>query len=340
MFAQVEQLDDPRLQGRPVLVGGTGRRAVVAAASVEAKRAGVRSAMPMGMATRMLPTFVVVAPRFSRYQEVSREVMTRLVSFAVDGLVEQVSIDEAFLAIDGDPVTTAHRIRRAVLDAVGVTISLGVADTKLAAKLLSTWTKREHGPGTVGHMAGRALLDWMGTLPVRALPGCGPVAADKLGAIGVETVADLRRTQEPLVRRALGTAAAHWLVEAAHNRDNRVVSRPGERKQVSQERTFGEDLLDLDEITAQAVAMAQEVAAALARKGRFARTGTVKLRTEDFEDVSRSRTLAVATSDAAHLAGLATDLADTAWDALANRPIRLVGFSASNLTTTVQDALW
>lgn len=341
MFAQVEQLDDPTLQGRAVLVGGTGRRSVVAAASKEAKRFGVRSAMPMGMATRMLPGYVMVSPRFDRYSEVSRVVMTSFEPLADNGLVEQVSIDEAFLAvITDDPVAAASRVRDVAITASGLTISVGIANTKLASKLLSTWTKRANGPGSVGHMDGKELLDWMGEQGVRVLPGCGPVATASLGKIGIVTVADLRESQPSLVRRAIGDASSRWLLDAAHNRDTRDIELPGERKQVSQERTFAADLLSLESLHAAAEAMARQVAEHLTNKGRFARTVTVKLRTDDFEDVSRSRTLVSPTGDAERLEAMVADLVVVAWDAAGNQPIRLVGVSASNLSDVAQDTLW
>lgn len=341
MFAQVEQLDDPRLVGRPVLVGGTGRRAVVAAASKEAKRAGVRSAMPMGMAVRMLPGHVTVAPRPERYREVSGVVMRSFEPFADGGLVEQVSIDEAYLAVVAtDPVAAGTAVVEAARAASGLTVSVGVGSTKLAAKLLSTWTKSEHGPGTVGHKDGDELLAWLGSLGVRALPGCGPVATETLAKIGVVTVADLREAQPALLRRAVGEAASAWLVAAADNRDERDVEPPSERKQVSQERTFAEDLDGLEAIADVAERMARDVAGSLARKGRFARTATVKVRTDEFEDVSRSRTLASPTGDEERFVAMARELTDVAWAAAGRRPVRLVGVSASNLADVAQESLW
>lgn len=341
MFAQVHQRDDPMLVGQAVLVGGTGPRSVVAAASVEAKHEGVRSAMPMSTAVRMLPSYVIVEPDHGRYRRASAHVMAVLAASADDGLVEQVSIDEAYLAItSADPELAARRVVNAVVAEVGLTVSVGAASTKLGAKLLSGHTKSVHGPGSVTWLDDAALLAWMATLPVRALPGCGPVTAAALHDAGIETVADLRVADAVLLRRVVGRAAGSALVAAAHNRASTTIDPPSERKQVSHERTFAADLATITSIADAAASAAEAVAGQLERAGRYARTATVKLRTAGFDDRSRSRTIVAGTRDPDRLGALARDLAGEAWEAAGEEPIRLVGFSASNLSDVEQPRLF
>lgn len=341
MFAQVHQRDDPTLVGQAVLVGGSGPRSVVAAASVEAKRMGVRSAMPMATAVRMLPSYVIARPDHERYKRASRAVMAVLAEHADDGRVEQVSIDEAYLAITtDDPARAARVVVAAVLTRVGLSVSIGAASTKLGAKLLSGHTKRAHGPGTVTWMRDADLRAWMADLPVRALPGCGPVTATALAAAGFETVADLRTADPVLLRRVVGRAAAAALVDAAHGRASATIDPPSERKQVSHERTFETDLTTADAIAEAVASAAESVVGHLERSGRYARTLTVKLRTETFDDRSRSRTLPAATRDPATVRELVRDLSAEVWGIVDRAPIRLVGVSASNLTDVEQPSLF
>jgi DNA polymerase-4 len=342
MFAQVHQRDDPRLVGQAVLVGGTGPRGVVAAASVEAKRQGVRSAMPMSTAVRLLRRgYVVVAPDRGAYTRASREVMAVLADHADGRRVEQVSIDEAYLAITApDPAAAAARLVDDVVARVGLTVSVGAASTKLGAKLLSGRTKREHGPGSVAWLPDRELLAWMAGLPARALPGCGPVTAEALAAAGIETVADLRAADPVLLRRTVGRAAGAALVAAAHNRASASIDPPAARKQVSHERTFDADLRSGAAIAEAALDAAGHVADQLEASHRYAHSFTVKLRTGDFVDRSRSRSLPSPTADRLVLDELARSLAAEAWAAVDRAPVRLVGFAAANLSEVEQPTLF
>lgn len=342
MFAQVHQLDDPTLVGMPVLVGGTGPRAVVAAASVEAKRLGVRSAMAMSQALRLCRnSVVVVKPDGARYRAASRTVMDALATVAHEGLVEPASIDEAYLRLQTDrPQQAAEAAVAAVRASSGLSVSVGASTTKLGAKLLSAWVKKERGPGSAAWMGDGELVGWMADLPVDVLPGCGPVTSATLAGIGVRTVADLRDADEHLVARTIGKASAGWLTAAAQNRDPRQVERPGPSKQASHERTYEADVADFSVVVADVEATARKVAAELAAAGRYARTGTVKLRTGDFQDLSRSRTLPAATDDPEVLARLARELVGQAWEALGRQPVRLVGFAASGLSEVAQPSLF
>lgn len=340
-FAAVEQLDQPRLRGLPVLVGGLGGRGVVASASVEAKRLGARSAMPMSVAQRHLgPHHVVVTPRFARYREVSGVLFATLERHAV--LVQPISIDEAFVDLPPDVATAwaAAAVRRDVRAATGITVSVGGASTMVCAKMLSTWTKAAHGPGSQAVLPDRAAeRDWMATQPTRALPGVGPVTAATLADHGITLVGQLAATAPGDLERVLGRAAAHGLTALARNDDPRRPSPPGERKQVSHERTWGEDVDDTDVLVERAREQAVRVAEALRARGSGARTVGVKLRSADFTDVSRSRTLAGASDDVAVLADVAAELVRTAHAALDRAPVRLVGVAASNLTDAAQPTL-
>ncbi len=285
-FASVEQRDNPELVGVPVLVGGAGARGVVASASVEAKRLGVRSAMPMWRARALCgPSLVVVASRHARYREVSEVVFGLLARAAA--VVEPVSIDEAYVLLptDADPPTVAGRLRRDVRREVGITVSIGGGTTKVVAKMSSAWVKQVRGPGSQAILAPDQEQDWLAVQPAEALPGCGPVTAAALADLGIRTIGDLRRQPLAALARRIGTAAAENLLALAHNDDPRPVAPPAARKQLSQEHTFAQDLPDRAAVRAAVADTAARVAAGLADERRAARTFTVKLRTDDFEDV-------------------------------------------------------
>lgn len=340
-FASVEQLDEPRLRGLPVLVGGIGGRGVVASASVEARRLGARSAMPMSVAQRRLgPHHVVVTPRFGRYREVSRQLFAALEPHAE--LVQPVSVDEAYveLAAGVAVARVASVVRREVAAATGVTVSVGGATTMVCAKMLSTWTKVVRGPGSQMVLPDRAAeRAWMASQPVRALPGVGPVTAGALADLEIALVGDLAAKQPRELERALGRAAAHQLTALARNDDPRRPAPPGARKQVSQERTWREDVDDTAVLADRAAAQAVEVVASLLAHGEGARTMSVKLRDRDFIDVQRSRSFVQPSDDEALLVATVRELALAAHAALDRAPVRLVGVAASNLAPAAQPTL-
>lgn len=335
-FASVEQLDDPRLAGRAVLVGGLGNRSVVASASREAKARGARSAMPMEQARRMVGPHVVVTPRGARYREVSRELFGLVRERAGD--IEQVSIDEAFLHVPPDqhPARFAVHLVRAVRGAMGLTVSIGGGSTRLVAKLASTVTKREAGPGSVLVVPPEDELAWLAPMDVGAIPGVGPRTREALQAIGVETVADLRTVGLPLLRRELGEAAAVRLVALADNAGPWELELDREAKQTSHETTYETDRVGTDEIAAEVHRLAASTVGELG--ARVARTVTVKLRDTDFTTVTRSDT-AAATADLDAITERALRLATTAHDALGRRPVRLIGVALSNFSPHAQLSL-
>jgi DNA polymerase-4 len=335
-FASVEQLDDPRLAGRAVLVGGLGNRAVVASASREAKARGARSAMPMEQARRMVGPHVVVTPRGDRYREVSRALFELVREHAGD--IEQVSIDEAFLHVPAvaPPARFAVGLVRAVRRSLGLTVSIGGGTTRLVAKLASTRTKREAGPGTVLVVPAEDERDWLAPMDVGAIPGVGPRTREALEAIGVGTVADARTVGLPLLRRQLGEAAAVRLVALADNAGPWELELDREAKQTSHETTYETDRTAPGEIADEVRRLAAATVDDLGP--RVARTVTVKLRDTDFTTVTRSDT-AAATADLEALTDRALWLAELAHEAVGRRPVRLIGVALSNFSPHAQLAL-
>jgi len=329
-YASVEQRDDPGLRGRPVAVGGSPTsRGVVAAASYEARRFGVRSAMPMARAVRLCPGLVIVRPDFSRYKAASDKVMEILRS--ATPLVEPLSLDEAYLDVTenlwGEPLamTVARRIKGEIRAALNLTASAGVAPNKFLAKIASGWDK----PDGLTVIAPERVEAFLQKLPVEALWGVGPVTAKKLRAIGVTQLVEIRSVDAGRLEAAVGSLA-DWLLKLAHGIDERPVEPERERKSISSETTFARDLTDPAEIERELDALAAEVAGALERKGLVARTVTLKVRYADFTTVTRSHTAQGATRSARSLSVRARALLERT-DA-ARRPVRLLGVGAHGLS--------
>ena len=327
-YASVEQLDDPALRGRPVIVGGLGSRGVVAAASYEARDFGVRSAMPMGRARRACPQAAFVAPRFDRYAEKSREVMAILES--VTPLVEQLSIDEAFLDVAGarrllgNGVEIAQLVRTRVRAEAGLVASVGVATTKFLAKLASDMAKPDGllavEPGTE-----EAFLR---PLPVSRLWGVGPATRRKLERMAVHTIGDVATLPEAALTAALGNALGQKLLALSHNDDPRPVVPERETKSIGAEETFAVDLRTRDACDGELVRLVDKVTARLRSAGMEARTVTLKFRYADFETRTRSRTLPGASIVSAVFLEIARKLLDAIE---VDRGVRLLGVSLSHL---------
>src|SRR6478609_2464542 len=327
-YASVEQHDDPTLAGRPVIVGGLGPRGVVAAASYEARTFGVYSATPMVRARRACPDGVFLAPRFERYRDVSSEIMAIMKSYTP--LVEPISLDEAFLDVEGarrlhgDGPEIAAAVRARVKADTGRTASVGVATTKMLAKLASDLSKPDGllvvEPGTE--------LDLLHPLGVRHLWGIGPATERKLTALGVSTVGELAALPEETLVQVLGRAAGHHLHELAWNRDERAVVADQEVKSIGHEETFPVDLHDHAALDHRLVGLSDGVASRLRSAGVTARTVQLKVRFGDFTTVTRSRTLAEPTDLAADLRRVAGELLH----ALDVAPgVRLLGVSGQQL---------
>jgi DNA polymerase-4 len=307
-YASVEQLADPTLRGRPVIVGGLGPRGVVAAASYEARRFGVHSAIPMARARRACPDGVFLAPRFDAYADASRQVMGILRD--VTPLVEPIALDEAFLDVAGARRLhgSARAIGAAIRDRVraetGLVASVGVASTKLLAKLASDSAKPD---GMLVIEPGHELA-FLHPLPVGRLWGVGPATRARLDRFGVTTVGDLAALPEDTLVRALGPAAGAHLHALAWNRDDRHVEPDQEVKSIGHEETFPVDVRDRERLERELLRMSDRVAARLRASEKVGRTVVLKARYGDFRTVTRSRTIPAPTDLAPDIAGVATAL--------------------------------
>ncbi len=338
-FASVEVLDDPSLRGRPVIVGGSGPRGVVAACTYEARRYGVHSAMPSTVARRRCPHAVFLDGRFHRYVEESRRLHAILLSFTP--LVEGISLDEAFLDVTGSAhlhgggPAVASTIRIRVRDELGLACSVGVARTKLMAKLASKAAKPRAtedgitpGPGIVV-VEPDGELAFLHPLPVRALWGIGPATERRLGALGVTTVGELAAVPTPALERYLGPAAGSHLAALARGEDSRAVVPVQAAKSIGHEETFASDLWDREDLHRRLQRMVDASASALRAAGRATRTVTVKIRFGDFGQVTRSHTLDSPIDAAAAIGVVASALVDSVER---DRGVRLLGVSLSGLS--------
>jgi DNA polymerase-4 len=328
-YASVEQRDDPSLRGKPVAVGGSPQgRGVVAACSYEARKFGIHSAMPMARALRACPELVIVRPDFTKYREVSRQVMAILRS--VTPLVEPLSLDEAYLDVTenslGQPLATevAKYLKSRIFVETALTASAGVAPNKFLAKIASGWRK----PNGLTVIAPERMEAFLQQLPVEALWGVGPVTANKLRAIGIEKLVDVRSAHEARLRKAVGSLA-QWLQRLSRGDDPRRVTPDRPWKSISCEDTYPEDLVELKEMRAEIGRLARRVAAQVASKGLHARTVTIKVRYADFTTVTRSHTEEPATQEAARIAGRALLLLERT-DA-GKRSVRLLGVGVHGL---------
>lgn len=328
-YAAVHMRDDPRLQGKPVVIGGRPEgRGVVAAASYEARRYGVHSAMPSSRAVRLCPDAIFIPPDFRRYSRESEKIFA--IYREITPVVQAVSIDEAYLDVTeqvgaGATATAiAREIRRRVRGERGLTVSVGVGPNRLIAKIASDFHKPD-GLTVVPPHKVQAFLD---PLPVRRLHGVGPATEKALAELGIATVADLRG--QPL-EALLDRFGRHGRVlhEFAHGIDERPVETHSERKSLGTENTYAVDLREREVIEREVEKMAHEVAAALERRDLAGCTVTLKVRYADFTTVTRSRTFAVPVWNAAQIATAARGLLDKT-EAF-SRPVRLLGVTSSNL---------
>jgi DNA polymerase-4 len=326
-YAAVEQLDDPALRGRCVIVGGTSGRGVVATASYEARRFGVRSAMPIFEARRRCPQAVFLRPRMERYRAVSRRIMTLLERFTP--LIEPVSIDEAYLDVAGcERVSgTAEEIARGIKvrigQEIGLTCSVGAAPVKFLAKIASEMHKPD-GLTLIGPLEVTEVIE---RLPIERVPGVGPAALARLAPLGVKTLADAGRLGETVLERRLGIFGRR-LAALSRGEDPSPVAAHGDPKSISVEVTLALDTCDAAEIKSILLDQAAEVARQLRRHRLRARTVVLKLKHDDFRQATRSRTLAVATQSAATIHHTAAALLDLY---RLNRLVRLVGLGTAGL---------
>jgi DNA polymerase-4 len=326
-YASVEQRDDRRLRGRPVIVGA----GVVLAASYEAKVHGVRTAMSGAQARRLCPHAVVVEPRMSAYAEASKGVYR--VFEDTTPLVEGLSIDEAFLdvrglrRISGPPTEIAVRLRRRVLERVGLPITVGVARTKFLAKVASGVAK----PDGLLVVPPDGELAFLHPLPVERLWGVGPVTAGKLRDRGITTVGEVAQLAEAALVSMLGRASGRHLHALAHNRDPRPVQVGRRRRSIGSQRALGRSPRSPDAVDAVVVALVDRVTRRMRAAGRVGRTVVLRLRFDDFSRATRSHTLPQATAQTQSILVTVRGLLTTAMPTIERQGLTLVGVAVGNL---------
>jgi DNA polymerase-4 len=326
-YASVEQRDDPRLRGRPVIVGG----GVVLAASYEAKAHGIRTAMGGKEARRLCPQALVVPPRMSAYSDASKAVFA--VFRDTTPLVEGLSIDEAFLdvrglgRISGTPLEIAVRLRQRVLDEVGLPITVGVARTKFLAKVASGVAK----PDGLLVVPPEGELAFLHPLPVERLWGVGPVTAEKLRARGITSVGQVAQLAETTLVKLLGRASGRHLHALAHNRDPRRVDVGRRRRSIGSQRALGRRRRSPEALDAIVVGIVDRLARRLRAARRVCRTVVLRMRFDDFSRATRSHTLTEATAQTQTILATARDLLGAATPMIERQGLTLVGISLGNL---------
>ena len=338
-YASVEEHDNPALKGKPLIVGGTGGRGVVAAASYAVRRFGVRSAMPMREALRRCPEAIVVHPRMARYQEVSERVFAIFREFTP--LVEGLSLDEAFLDVTasrqllGAPEAIGAKIRRRIAGQTGLTASVGIAPNKLLAKIASDLNK----PDGMCHIDAGNLREILDPLPIHKLFGVGSKTLPTVLAAGIRTFGDARVASDEVLWRAFGKHG-HAMRDRASGLDDRPVEPDREEKSISAEETFDTDIRAATELRTQLVHLADRTASRLRAQKLLAGRVSVKIRRGDFTTYTRQRSLKPPTQDTAIVSAAAEALL-RAW--LASQPraaVRLLGVGVSDLQSSSQSDLF
>jgi DNA polymerase-4 len=337
-YASVEQWDEPAYRGKAVIVGGLGRRGVVAAASYEARRFGVRSAMPMARARRLCPDAVYLRSRMGRYREVSADLFA--IFHELTPLVEGISVDEAWLDVTdsrtlfGDIETIGRWLKTTIHERTGLVASIGMAPNKFLAKLASDHDK----PDGFCRITTSGAREFLRPLPVERLWGIGPRAAARLREAGIETVGELAETADAMPGRLLGKSTSHFKALALGLDERNVVPERPE-KSISHEETFETDLHRLADMQRKLLALAEGVGARLRRKQLQGATVTVKIRTGSWHTCTRSHTLARPTSSTREVHRTAVSLLEH-WRRGNPEGVRLLGVGVSGLSHSSQTALF
>jgi DNA polymerase-4 len=338
-YASVEQLDDPRLKNKCVIVGGTSNRGVVSAASYEARQFGIHSAMPIYQAKQKCPHGSFVPPRMSRYKEVSKKVMALLREFSP--LVEPVSIDEAYLDITGcqrlfgESQEIAREIKRKIKETVHLTCSVGVAPNKFLAKIASDM----HKPDGLTLILPDQVPAFIDSLPVKKVPGVGKKMVRQLELLGIRTLGDVQRLPEKSLIKHLGKFGKR-LRALSSGSDDSLVTPHAPHKSISSERTLAADTRDVKLLKRYLLRQSGEVARQLRQAGVRAKTITIKIKDEDFKTVTRRTTIAVPTQSSKTIYKHAARLMH---DFKTNKKIRLIGVGTSgfsSVTASVQIGLF
>lgn len=327
-YASVAELDHPEYKGKALVVGA-GARGVVLSANYEARKFGIRAAMPVGRAKRMAPHAIFIAPEHHRYSEISARVMAIFHSYTP--LVEPISLDEAFLDVTGSQKLfgtgreIAAKIREQVEKEEGITCSVGLAQSKFIAKLASQHCK----PNGMLEIKSERILEFLHPLPVRAIWGVGPKTAESLERLGLHTVSDIAHTPRATLIRALGEATGASLYELAWGRDYRDVIPDEPEKSIGNEETFSEDLDNPEEILREFLRMTEKATARLRERSLFAKTISIKIKFADFSSLTRSKTVPIAIDNTHDT----YEVVKALYLALRNEGarIRLVGVSLSQL---------
>ena len=328
-FASVEELDDPSIVGKPVIVGGTAGRGVVSAANYVARTFGVNSAMPMSLALQRCPNAIVRKPRFDRYSEISDKVFAILHDFTPK--VQPLSIDEAFLdvsgarALLGRPLDIAKAIRERVRVEVGLAASIGLASSMFVAKVAGSRAKPD---GLLVVPAGDT-VDFLAPLPITALWGVGAVTAKRLNSFGLSTVGDMQRSEMDSLVSILGDRMAHHLHSLAMGIDERTIEDRSNERSIGRSNTFSTDLENVAEMHREVLRMATDVAARARTRNFLAHTVTVTVRLDDWSTVTRSHTF----TDPTHATKLVAAEAVRLFDRVERHghPVRLIGVRLENL---------
>jgi len=331
-YASVEQLDNPWLKGKCVIVGGTSNRGVVSASSYEARRFGVRSAMPIFQARQKCPDGVFVPPRMERYKEVSKKIMAILREFSPQ--VEVVSIDEAYMDVSGsqrlhgDPETVAMNIKNEIKKKLGLACSVGVAPGKFLAKVASDMDK----PDGLTIIQPQEVHQFVESLPVQKVPGVGKKTFLQLESMGIKTLGDVNKFPDKMLLDRLGKFG-HRLIELASGRDHSTVTPWSPHKSVSSERTLGEDTRDKKLLHKYLLKQSEEVARQLRKANFRARTITLKLKHADFKQFTRSKTISTPTRSSETIYQHAASLLD---NYELTQKIRLIGVGTSGFKSAGQ----
>jgi DNA polymerase IV len=329
-YAAVETLDQPALRGLPLVIGGDPRsRSVVCTASYEARKFGIRSAMPCSEAYRRCPQAIFLPPRFERYKEISNQI--REIFHRYTPLVEPLSLDEAYLDVTSNELglyasRLARMIKEDIARETGLTCSAGVGPNKLVAKIASDLRK----PNGLVVVRPEEVESFMRTLPVRKIHGVGPATEKRLTQLGYHLCSDIMGQPLEALSMALGRHG-EWIWQAAHGRDDRPVEANWERRSYGREDTFARDISDVETLSQKIQELAADVSAALKKSEKKGRTITLKVKYFDFRSVTRSYSVNTATDDLAKISEIAADLLTAKTDA-GKIPVRLLGVSVSKLT--------
>ncbi|MCG8435911.1 MAG: DNA polymerase IV [Gammaproteobacteria bacterium] len=338
-YASVEQHDDTSLKGLPVIVGGTGKRGVVAAASYEARRFGVRSAMPVKEARQRCPDGIYVRPRMTRYQEVSRRIFNHFRDYTP--LVQGLSLDEAFLDVTDsltlfkEAKTLARQLKKTIYDDTGLTVSIGIGPNKLIAKIASDADK----PDGLYEVTPAGVQQFLDPLPITAIFGVGPKTASRLRRIGVNTLGQLRHTTAAKLRPIFGRYSEKFQLLAS-GIDDRQVTPDSEDKSISNEETYENDISDRNVLARELLQMTESVCIRLRNRGLFAQTVTVKLREPDFTTHTRSHSFSPASNHTKQIYAVALQLLENWLRQHPEAQLRLMGVGTSNFTSQHQLGLF